>query len=300
MSKPALQHLVVVPLGGLGNRMRVIASAKRLAQMAGARCTVIWDWQDYAALFERDPAIEVVSAIPKELHAGYEVRHILTDNEGGTWENRHIPLDGAAGIIVTSYVAFCARGEPENVHEPALLAWVPQPSEAVRKAASRFREAEFPPRGIVGLHMRRTDNREAKLRSPDRLFIEEAGLLAGEGTKIFLASDSRRTERRLLAGFPGSLIDYPKSQHKSRRWPRRFNLAKTIEDYAELLLLASCDYVLGSAYSSYSSWAMALNGSAKCRVLAIEAIVPAPRRASFARRMTIKLDLALRTRLLGK
>jgi hypothetical protein len=41
------------------------------------------------------------------------------------------------------------------------------------------------------------------------------------------------------------------------------NLAETIEDYADLLVLASCDYVLGSQQSSFSDLAIALNGSSQ-------------------------------------
>ncbi len=294
MTKSSLEHLVVVPLGGLGNRMRVIACAKRLAQMSGARCTVIWDWGDYEALFEKDPAIDVLPAIPEGLVASYHTRRVLADHEGGTRENRRIPLDGPSGIIVSSYVCFCAAGEPENPYEAALLPWAPRPSRAVRQAANRFRDSAFPSHDIVGMHMRRTDNAAARLRSPDVLFIRQAALFAGEGKKIFLATDNRRTERRLRAGFPGTILAYPKIQRWGKRWPRHFSLANTIEDYAELLLLASCDYVLGSAYSSYSSWAMALNGSPNCRVLEIEAVVPRPRPAGLARRVVVKLDLGLR------
>ena len=46
MAARSLQHLVVEPYNGLCNRIRVIAAAKRLAALSGARCTVVWDWLD--------------------------------------------------------------------------------------------------------------------------------------------------------------------------------------------------------------------------------------------------------------
>ena len=36
---------------------------------------------------------------------------------------------------------------------------------------------------------------------------------------------------------------------------------------SHLLLLASCDYVLGSSKSTYTSLAMALNGSSRCSMI---------------------------------
>ena len=54
------------------------------------------------------------------------------------------------------------------------------------------------------------------------------------------------------------MVMYPKNPSMARRWPRAFDLEETIDDYAHLLLLSSCDYVLGSVDSSYSRLAMAL------------------------------------------
>src|SRR5260221_1407769 len=60
---------------------------------------------------------------------------------------------------------------------------------------------------------------------------------------------------------------YPKNPKIAQRWPREFSLEEIIDDYVDLLLLASCNYVLGSKGSSYSRVAMALNRSPLCRPL---------------------------------
>jgi hypothetical protein len=262
-----LEHLVIVPTEGLANRMRAIASAKRLCELSGARCTVVWNWQDYEALFAPDPAIEVVPRIPQDAVGTHRAMQTKTTRQGGTPENRRIPLDGPPRIIMTSPHAFGATSDGKAVDTCELVPWIPRPSQAVLERVRQFKSDAFPAGTIVGMHMRRTDNDVAILRSPDRLFIRQAKRLADAGTMIYLATDNRRTERKMLAHIGGSIVMYPKNSSLARRWPRVFSLEETMEDYADLLLLASCDYVLGSMNSSYSRLAMALNASPRCRTL---------------------------------
>jgi hypothetical protein len=186
---------------------------------------------------------------------------------GGTPENRRIPLDGSPRIILTSCHCFCATSDLKPLNEFDLLEWLPRPSQAVREKVRLFKAQALPARGIVGLHMRRTDNDTALMQSPDWLFFRRARAIVDAGGSIYLATDNRRAERKMLARFGESVVIYPKNPKLMRRWPRTFSLEETIEDYADLLLLASCDYVFGSAGSSYSRLAMVLNGSPRCAAL---------------------------------
>ena len=263
MKMSSLEHLVLVPRSGLANRMRAIAAAKRLCQMSGARCTVVWDWQNYEALFAPDFAIEVVSQIPPDLAATYKV--MQTSMTGA--EHRCVPLDGPRGIILTSQHCFGATNEPKSLNEFDLLPWLPQPARTVRDRVRLFREQVFAAGPIVGLHMRRTDHKAAAILSPDWLFVRSAREIIDRGEAIYLAADNRATEEMMLARFGSRIVCLPKSMALVRRWPRAFDLDETIADYADLLLLASCAYVLGSADSSYSMLAMALNGSPRCRIV---------------------------------
>ena len=262
MNATSLEHLVLVPRSGLANRIRAIAAAKRLCQRSGARCTIVWDWQNYEALFESDPAIEVLSQIPPNLASTYKV---MQTSMTGT-EHRCVPLDGPKGIVLTSQHCFGAVGESKPLDEFDLLPWLPQPSLGVREKARLFRGQSFPAGAIVGFHMRRTDHKAAAILSPDWLFIRSAEECVGRGAAIYLATDNRDTEEMMRARFGNRIVALPKNPALAQRWPRPFNLDETIADYADLLLLASCDYVLGSADSSYSMLAMALNGSPNCRI----------------------------------
>jgi hypothetical protein len=243
--------------------MRAIAAAKRLCQMSGARCTVVWDWQDYEALFARDPAIEVVAQIPPDLAPTYQ---IMQTSMTGT-EHRCVPLDGMQGIILTSQHCFGATSDPKTLDEFDLLPWLPQPSQIVRQRVRQFKEQAFMTGAIAGVHMRRTDNRAAIAISPDWLFVRLAREIVDRGGAIYLATDNRATEELMLGRFGARVVCFPKSATLARRWPRAFDQQETTADYVDLLLLASCEYVLGSADSSYSMLAMALNGSPKCKVV---------------------------------
>ena len=247
--------------------MRAIASAKRLCQMADARCSVVWDWRDYEALFEPDASINVIPELPNRMAPNYSAMRTLLDDEGGSPETRRIPLDGPAGIVLESCHCFGTTSDVRPMNEAGLLSWLPQPSQVVRQRVAAFRGAAFPPGPIVGLHLRRTDNRLATVLSPDRLFIRAAKSARREGSAIFLATDNPLTEAKLRLRLLDGIIAYPKDAATGQRWPRPFDLAQTVTDYVDLLLLAACDYVLGSRGSSYSSLAIALNGSPRCRRL---------------------------------
>ncbi len=247
--------------------MRAIASAKRLCQMADARCSVVWDWQDYEALFEPDPAIDVIAELSEGLARNYSAMRTLLNDEGGSPELRRIPLDGPTGVVLDSCHCFGATSDVKPIDKAGLLPWLARPSRAVREKVVAFRGAAFPPGPIVGLHMRRTDNRAAVAISPDRLFVRAARSIRREGGAVFLATDNPQTEAKLRLRIAEGIIAYPKDAAIRQRGPRSFDLAQTVTDYADLLLLAACDYVVGSWGSSYSSLAIALNGSPRCRRL---------------------------------
>jgi hypothetical protein len=265
-----LEHVVVAPMLGLGNRLRAIASAKRLASMVGARCTVIWDWPGYGSLFEMDPQMEILSALPAQWARSYSIWRTKTTKEGGNPDNRRIPLAGHPGVIVHSCHAFCADNEEKSVDEFRLMPWYPHPSLKILHQIEVFRKKQLPKERIVGMHIRRTDNGSAIQMSPDELFLREGRELLEAGNRIFLATDNRRTEEKMIAALGKRIVVYPKNFSQVIRWPRvGHNLAEIMDDYIDLLLLASCDYVVGSAGSSFSSVAMALNGSDRCRALEI-------------------------------
>ena len=258
-----LEHLLVEPINGLCNRIRVLASARRFSRQTGIPCTILWDWPDYAAIFEPDRLIEIVPHAPVPPH--YLRMKAAPGNQG----TRHlrIPLDGPSRIAITTCHSFGTMADTHYFSMGELLAWLPQPSARVKEAAQAFRAAKFPPANIVGMHIRRTDNDISILESPSWRFLHQARALAASGGHVYLATDNRKTEQRMQRQLGSRILLYPKNPAIAERWPREAEREEIIADYADLLLLASCDYVLGSADSSFSSLAMALNGSLRCSAI---------------------------------
>jgi hypothetical protein len=269
---PMLEHLVVYPRSGLCNRMRAIASAKRLCVKAGARCTVIWDWGDYRALFDDDtdwmPHARLMDPTRKGLMPWYhQIRH-ASGSEGGNRYTCRVPLTTHSHIVVSTPHVFGAVEEsPLTGRERPVLPWLPRPSASILDRVRTFQRDHFPPR-IVGIHIRRTDNTQAIAGSPDRAYFRRANRAVDRGYQLFLATDNDATTRAMHLRYGTKLIQYPKSSTMERRWPRHdFVLSDVFDDFVDLWLLASCDLVIGTPYSSYSRIAMLLNGSPHCEAV---------------------------------
>ncbi len=260
-----LEHLLVKPLYGLCNRIRVIAATRRFARLTGVPCAILWDWPDYEALFEPDPEVEILQFAPREkTYSWIEDPPLGYAPKAG---HLRIPLDGPARIAISTCHFFGTMADSYYLDMPELRAFLPTPSPRVRRKMQAFRARQFPPANITGFHIRRTDSPFSILESPDWKFFHHARAITGQGGQIYLATDNHRTEQQMLRRFPGNILIYPKNAAMAKRWPRGPDIEETIDDYADLLLLASCDYVLGSSKSTYTSVAMALNGSSRCSMI---------------------------------
>jgi hypothetical protein len=252
--------------------MRAIASAKRLCAKSGARCTVIWDWGDYRALFDDDtdwvPPARLTDPAPKgPMPCYHQIRH-ASGSEGGNRYTRRVPLTTHSHIVVSTPHVFGAVEEsPLTGRERPVLPWLPRPSVSILDRVRTFQRDYFPPR-IAGIHIRRTDNAQAIAGSPDRAYFRRANRAVERGYHLFLATDNDATTRAMHRRYGTKLIQYPKSSAMERRWPRHdFVLSDVVDDFVDLWLLTSCDLVIGTPYSSYSRIAMLLNGSPRCEAV---------------------------------
>lgn len=267
-----LEHLVIHPRGGLCNRLRAIASAKRLCAKTGARGTIVWDWGDYQALFDDDtewiPYTEQMDWQQNVIIPGYHhIRHIHPQ-DGGTSENRRVPVTTHPHIAVISWYVFCAAEEPLlKGSEEGVFPWFPKPHPSILEKVSAFTEARFSSH-TAGVHIRRTDHKRAILRSPDEAYFKEGDRLVDKGYHLFLATDNEETRRMMQQRYGRNLIHYPKASQMKQRWPRETSTTEdVIDDMVDLWLLAACEFIIGSATSSYSRVAILLNGSPCCKAL---------------------------------
>jgi hypothetical protein len=172
-------------------------------------------------------------------------------------------------MIVWSRFAFGGLDEPATPEE-ALRPYLLEPAPAIRSAARLFELETFRGRRMVGLHIRRTDHQAARQLSPDEEFIREARAAQDAGAAIFLATDNAATEAIIRRELAGPVVTYPKRAELAERWPRRkYSARDSADDFVDLLLLAVCDYVIGSAGSSFSRQAIIRNGSDRCKVIGV-------------------------------
>ena len=256
--------------------MRTIASAKRLCERYGARCTIAWDWGDYDDLFDDD-----TEWIPYSAHAdanndfsipGYHrIRHSYI-KKGRFRADWRIPVTKYPRIIVSScFVFYAAEERPPRrnatCEEQNVFAWFPRPHKSIMKNVNEFRNEFIPPR-TVGLHIRRTDNIGTILRSPDEVFFRKADRFVDAGYHVFLGTDNQETLRLYSRRYGTKLICHQKTSTMENRWPRCWsNAQEGIDDMMDLLLLASCEFVIASRGSSFSRTAILLNGSPLCETV---------------------------------
>ena len=257
--------IIVQPLGGLCNRMRVIVGAISLAQKMRRGLAIIWT-QDatlnarFSDLFEPIPYKMIECSLDswryKALYHWYkDIKHsmILDDQwissnargkEYDAWkdkiESRNLFLQTNLDILLDGdYSIF--RAQPSVIKELNNI------------------ECD---ENTIGLHIRRTDNTNAIKYSPTTLFFEkvETELRDNPQTKFYLATDDPREEQSFIEKFGKSILVYCK--HSLDR-----NNPVAIKDaLVDLYNLSHCKKIYGSYWSSFSDTAALWTGIEKIEI----------------------------------
>lgn len=275
-------RLTFVPTGGLGNRIRSMDAAIRLAVNSCAALRIYWfrDWQcpcPFQELFSFARLAEEKMPFPldfqcieasgwryfcyerprkENLYLPYGFQKLFFDCR--MYENE-VPhrmreafdfagwLRQGKEVYLGSYDAF--MGECPG----RILPWF-MPSEPVEAEIVPL-AARFSGR-MVGLHIRRTDNLRSIEVSPTSLFVRRIGQLLAEdpSTRFFLATDSMAERDLLLSTFGPERFVIPDYV------PGRKTVADIRRALAEMYLLSRCDFVIGSFWSSFSKVAASLGG----------------------------------------
>ena len=107
----------------------------------------------------------------------------------------------------------------------------------------------------IGVHVRRTDNKNAIAHSPTSSFIEQMNkeLSKDPNVTFFLSTDEPAVEHKLQSEFPGKIV-----VHKKQSLDR--NNPPAIQDAViDLYSLANCRKLIGSYWSSFSHTASEIN-----------------------------------------
>jgi hypothetical protein len=252
--------ITLEPIGGLGNRMRVLDSGIAMSRYTGSELHVVWTIRNqmpcrFEDLFEvpaaftslrqmRDPRFlrwlrlrRARAAYPRFIDIP-EARQRVAAGES------FVALAQAPGLMIRTYDRFFPNATPYTDLVPA---------PPIRQALERYRE--LLPR-MVGVHIRRQDNRQSIAISPTEQFLRKmrAELELEPATEFFLATDDRREEALLRREFGARVHTHPKKS--VRRGDRR----SARDAVVDLYCLAGCRKLLGSFYSTFTETAAALRG----------------------------------------
>ena len=270
--------LLFVPSGGLANRMRAMASAWQLAVHTGVKVETVWfcDWALNAPFHSIFEPIEIAKMVARDaktweqltldrprkrnfriplLYQQFRFAQRIDEWQVTPLKNKGFDFNKwAAGK--NSYMS-CYQDfghVPNSVYKHLF-----HPVGPILDEMQGYHE-QFSAH-TIGMHIRRTDNKESIERSPLSLFIDAAQreIDLHDDTRIFLATDDEGTKTALKAEFGHRIIT-------SSKPAARNSIAGIRGGVAELWMLASTSTIYGSAGSSYSVMASKI-GENKLEVL---------------------------------
>ena len=270
-----IESILVEPVGGLCNRLRVVISSIILAESMGRQVALIWTpdtscYCEFYDLFRKTPLIQVVPWWRRKLARAVQRRL------GTAIPRLTLPLSwqqNGAGLLVSQErlgrlnykidVSDC-KEYPFIFFEKCFSDFMPahiSPEEYADRVSHYLNHLEpigtvvekvFElPSVTVGVHIRRGDNKKASETSKEDRFIERMREHLGNrpGSRFFLATDDPSVEGRMKDIFRGKIISFSKSSYDRKD---RMGIQEAL---VELLLLSKTDEIIGSYWSSFSECA---------------------------------------------
>jgi len=269
------QYSTIILEGGLGNRMRVAASAYAMARRTGLSMRVLWTSQwgmrcRFDSLFEEAPVIASTSSEPfirdareierflfarptaKNLHLPrflqkLRYRHIILapqiwylNQEGFDYENWF----RKGRTLMTAYRDFC----PWTAADLSALF---RPTAEVQRLTDE--RCSGYSGYTVGVHIRRTDHQQAIDESPLSLFTDvlDREAEAHSDLRIYLATDDEATKSALRQRYGERLL-------MSDAEATRESTNGIRDALVEMLALSRTSHIYGSAGSTFSPIAACL------------------------------------------
>lgn len=240
-----MKYLICIPLAGLGNKMRVIASAEQLATLQNRKLIVLWLRSSacnarFDQLFKPKSFVVSLNKVFALLFAKlFKVKKFM----GGVIKDVDIRLN-----LSTEWL--------DKMNKKRLLVFYTceqfvdkidlsmfQPNDAVQSLLCAQIDKH-----TIGVHIRRGDNMVSIMESPLTLFIREMDKAIKENpyTKFYLATDSEKEQAVLEERYKDRILIY-----KKRSLDRNSSTA-IVDAMVDLYNLARCKKILGSYYSSFS------------------------------------------------
>lgn len=266
-----MKEIVIVPAGGLGNRMKAVSAAVRLAHACGSALTVKWfqDWGmgcRYSDLFmpleESGVWVNEATWADKLLYDRPRKRNLWLPalwerllfnaqmDEAATSKGMESDFDfvgWAQGrrVWMASNVYFMSRDIPADAFD--MFHPIPRLQQRIDEMKSLIGPH------CVGVHVRRTDNARSIAASPVEAFVQRMGQMP-PGTTFYVASDSEEVKQLMRRTFPDRVITADSKAERS-------SLRGMEDALVEMYTLAHCPRILGSSFSTYSMTAASIGRS---------------------------------------
>lgn len=263
---------MLVPNGGLANRMRAVNSMAEFTAAEKIKLHVIWISNSelnapFSALFEPLPhkhvtlseggtAASLLYNSPRKgnLYLSDPVTRLLFDRRLFWRDVKRAKEEGRLEAVLKQPGTTFIESNYDFGNYGNRLQANFRPCGAISKAVSEFTERHFAPQ-TIGIHIRRTDNVQSIAKSPLGFFIEaiQKELASCPAAKFYVASDDDAEKEALRRKFGDRII----TRRIECRRNRREGIIRAAED---LYLLSRTAKIYGSFYSSFSEMAAALGG----------------------------------------
>ncbi|MGL4519136.1 MAG: glycosyl transferase [Phocaeicola sp.] len=256
--------ITLIPSGGLGNRMRAIASTLSLASELSADLHIYWfsTWglkSPFQELFLpiRHPLLTMKEAsgvdyftldrprqknlyIPR-LYQKMKYDACIYEKEVRIHHNQNFNFEKWADqkdVYISSYLDYYPYSKDMMQQ---LFVPIPEIQTKIDDKISRIQEA------VIGVQIRRTDNKLAIDNSPLELFYKRIDLeVEGDnGLKIFLATDSEEVKGEMKKRYGTRIITASKQADRD-------SIDGIQEAVIDLFSLARTKKIYGSFHSSFS------------------------------------------------
>lgn len=255
--------ILLEPLGGLANRMRVIASGIRLMKETNQELNVIWNLDeelncDFNVLFKAIPNITFISKDKKflYLHRSNQVKlhkrikaylrnkllgidYFITE---GDLKN-HAFRNKFKKIVQNKRNVFISTNQEFGASYLEYKNFIPTIpiQEVINRQKKLFAV------NTIGIHIRQTDNYIAIKESPLSLFIDQikAEFKKDSNTTFFLATDDPLVENELIHLFGDKIIVYKKELSRASQ-------KGIVDAVVDMYCLSETKLIYGSYWTSFS------------------------------------------------
>lgn len=267
--------LTINAIGGLCNRLRAIAAGMRISEVTDRDLCVVWNVNDDLAarfydLFQPLPdGIKLLTPSTFDYRLKWEiprkknvyiswlyqkVRFKASFSDAFGLPDYHDRADEFLKSMRTIYgdVLITTGGEICGF-DAEVVRCIFRPNARVEELLdSKIRNFDG---DTIGVHIRRTDNKQSIMCSPDSLFLSimEKRIEENDQTKFFVASDDPKVLHALVRRFGARIMCG--DMQVSRK-----NLSGMLQATADLWALSRTKEIIGSYYSSYSEMAALIGG----------------------------------------